>query len=131
MGYRDDLINRLQQDGLWNQLTSEQQTRFHGLTDEQARQMMIMDDQWDMGDEEAVELFGLLSLTRMIMSFKGALVQHEGENVGKLSRAGELLAEFFIELTERGLSSDDVDEGLRSLSPLSIAALKTVYKRSE
>lgn len=72
MSYRDDLIRRLQQDGLWDQLTSEQQTRFCRVTDDQARQMMIMDDQWDMGDEEAVELFGLLSLTRMIMSFQGA-----------------------------------------------------------
>jgi hypothetical protein len=93
--------------------------------------MMIMDDQWEMGDEEAVELFGLLSLTRMIMSFKGALVQCGGDDAGKLSRAGELLAEFFIELSEKGLSSDDVDEGLRSLSPLCIAALKTVYKQAE
>ena len=130
MGYRDDLIRRLEQDGLWGQLTAEQQSRFRGLTDDQARQMMVMDDHWDLGEKKAVELFGLVSLVQMIMSFKGMLVEHRGENVGKLSRAGELLAEFFLELEEAGLSSDDVDDGLRRLSPLVVAALKTVYKRT-
>jgi hypothetical protein len=66
----------------------------------------------------------------MIMSFKGELVERQGDNVGRLSAAGKLLAEFFLELEKRGLSSDDVDAGLRRLSPLVIAALKTVYKRT-
>jgi hypothetical protein len=92
--------------------------------------MMVMDDQWDMSDEEAVEVFGIVSLVQLILLFKGALVERGRENVGKLSNAGTLLAEFFIELSQRGLSADDVDEGLRKLSPLCIAALKTVYKRS-
>ena len=92
--------------------------------------MMIIDDHWEMGDEEAVKLFGLLSLTRVIESFQGALVQCKGGDLGKLSRAGELLAEFFTELADRGFSADDIDEGLRNLSPLAIAALKTVYKRN-
>ena len=87
MGYLDDLIRRLQQDGVWDQLTVEQQERFQKLTDDQARQMMVMDDQWDMGDEQAIEAFGLLSLVQMIGTFKGALVEHRGEKFGRLSRS--------------------------------------------
>jgi hypothetical protein len=130
MGYRDDLIRRLQQDGVWDQLTGDQQERFQNLTDDQARQMMVMDDQWDMGNEKAIEAFGLLSLVQMIGTFKGALVEHRGKKFGRLSKAGKLLAEFFIELREQGLSADDVDAGLQQLSPLVIAALTTAYKGS-
>ena len=130
MSYHDDLIHRLQQDGLWAQLTAEQQKRLQGLTDDQARQMMVMDDHWDLGEKKAVELFGLVSLVQMIMSFKGTLVEHQGDDIGRLSQAGELLAEFFLEVEKSGLSSDDVDDGLRRLSPLVVAALKTVYKRT-
>ncbi|MHC4398635.1 MAG: hypothetical protein ACYTG0_03050 [Planctomycetota bacterium] len=130
MGYRGDLIRRLQHDGLWAQLTGDQQGRFETLTDDQARQIMVMDDQWDMGDRKAIELFGLMSLVQVIISFQGALVEHGGENVGKLSKAGRLLAEFLTELRQKGLSAEDIDAGLQKLSPLVIAALTTVYKGS-
>lgn len=131
MSYRDDLIQQLRQDGHWDQLTGEEQNRFQGLTDDQARQMMVMGDRWDLGETETVELFGLISLAEMIMSFKGALVEHQGDNAGSLSPAGELLAEFFLELEKNDLSPDDVDAGLQKLSSLVIAALKTVYKRTK
>lgn len=130
MGYREDLIERLQKNGLWNDLTAEQQKRFENLTDEQARRMMVVDDEWNMGSDEAVGVFGLMSLVQMIGLFNGALVERQGENAGKLSKAGRLLAEFFIEMREQGLAADDVDACLRNLSPLVIAALITVYKRS-
>lgn len=128
MGYRDDLIRRLQQDGLWDQLSGQQQTRFQSLTEDQARQMMVMDDQWTLGDEETVGVFGLMALVQMIPSFKGALVEHGGENIGKLSKAGRMLAEFFLEMQQEGLSTDDIDAELRKLSPLVIAALLAAYQ---
>ncbi|NQT39012.1 MAG: hypothetical protein HQ581_16055 [Planctomycetes bacterium] len=131
MGYREDLIDRLRHDGLWDQIPAEQQKRFENLTDNQARRMMVMDDQWDRGDQEAIEMFGLMSLLQVIGTFKGVLVQHGGEEIGKLSKAGRLLAEFFLELKEQGLSADDVDAGLRKLSPLVVAAIATVYQRAE
>jgi hypothetical protein len=119
----------LQQEGAWDQLTAKQQKRFRNLTDDQARQMMVMDDLWDMADKKAVEVFGLLSLVQMIKSFNGALVEREREKMGKLSKAGRLLAEFFLELRAQGLSQDDVDAGLKTLSPLVVAALTAAYKR--
>jgi hypothetical protein len=127
MGYREEVIRRLQQDGLWEQLTCEQQTRFQSLTEDRARQIMVADDQWDMGETDAIELFGLMSLVQAILLFKGTLVERKGENVGKLSKAGRLLAEFFLELRERGVSADQIDEDLRKLSPLVIAALIASY----
>ncbi len=130
MGYRDDLIGRLKHARLWDRIALEEQRRFEHLTDDQARQIMVMEDQWDLGDREAVELLGLVSLGQMIALFRGSLIETKGDDIGKLSKAGRLLAEFFLELTENGLSSDDVDAGLRKLSPLCIAALVTVYQRS-
>lgn len=131
MGYREDLVQRLQQEGLWDRFTSHEQTRFQNLTDDQARQMMVMNDQWDLGEQQAVEWFGLVSLVQVIQSFRGALVERQGASVGKLSKAGKLLAEFFIAVEEEGLSADDVATGLQGLSPLGIAALTTVYQRTE
>ncbi|NQT17221.1 MAG: hypothetical protein HQ582_30990 [Planctomycetes bacterium] len=130
MGYRDDLIDRLAREGSWDRLAIEEQRRFEHLTNDQARQIMVMEDQWSLGEQEAVELIGLASLVQMIVLFRGSLVETAGDDAGKLSKAGRLLAEFFVELTEDGLSSDDVDAGLRKLSPLCIAALVTVYRRS-
>jgi hypothetical protein len=128
MGYSDDLVARLRQDGMWDQLTVEQQDRFAGLSDEQARQILVMDDQWEMSEQGAVEVFGLMSLVRMIRSFRGALVELHGENAGKLSKAGRLLAEFFMELRQRGLSAEEIDEDLRKMTPLVIAALIAAYQ---
>ncbi len=130
MGYRDDLIERLKQEGQWDRVTGEQQRKLESLTHDEVRQLMIMQDEWDMGDKRTIELFGLVSVVQMIMSFKGALVEIQGERIGRLSRAGRLLAEFFEELRDRGLSSNDVDNGLGKLTPLVIAALTTVYERT-
>jgi hypothetical protein len=64
----------------------------------------------------------------MIGAFRGSLVEFGGENVGRLSKAGRLLAEFFLELRERGISADEMDQELRKLGPLVIAALIAAYK---
>ena len=82
-----------------------------------------MDDHWDMGDQQAIEVFGLMSLVRMIGVFNGALVQRAGEGMGKLSRAGRLLAEFFQVLRERGFSPEEIDQELQKMNSLVIAAL--------
>ena len=128
MGYRDDMVRRLREDGLWEQLTGRQQERFLSLTDDQARKIMVFDDHWDMGEMRTIEFFGLNSLVQMIASFKGALVQTDGEEIGRLSHAGKLLAQFFLELREKGLSPDDVNEGLAEMSPLVIAALLAAHQ---
>jgi hypothetical protein len=57
-------------------------------------------------------------------------VHHQGPEKGGLSEAGKRLAEFLLELRRRGLSSDEVCAGLEKLSPLVMAALTTVYRRT-
>jgi hypothetical protein len=131
MGYRDELIERLRDAGAWEGLTVQEQRRFQDLTDDQARQLMVMDDAWEMGDDDAVQVMGVVSLVRMMTSFKGALVEHEGERKGRLSQAGALLAEFFLQLQKRGLSPDEIDQGLRELHPLVISALLAAHKGSQ
>jgi hypothetical protein len=131
MGYRDDLIDRLREEGIWDQLTAEQQRRFESLSDDQARKMMVMDDQWGLGDQQAIQALGTVSLVQALTAFRGVLVERQGEHLGQLSQAGKLLAQFFLELKRLGLSADDVQAGLQKLSPLVIAALATVYLQSE
>jgi hypothetical protein len=109
-------------------MTAQSQSRFANLSDQQARQMMVLEDQWNLGEHDAVNLVGLVSIIRMIQSFKGALVETDGENIGSLAKAGKLLAEFVIELSDKGLSADEVEKGLSDLSPFVIAALLTSYK---
>jgi hypothetical protein len=128
MGYRDDVVVRLQENGLWDQLTGEQQQRFLGLSDEQARQILVMDDDWDMGEQHAIKMFGVMSLVKMIGAFNGSLVQRGTEQTGKLSKAGRLLAEFFLELKQRGMTPDLIDQHLQDLNPLVIAALLAAYE---
>jgi hypothetical protein len=109
-------------------MTLQAQDRFQKLSDDQARHLMVLDDQWTLGEPGAVNFIGLASLIRMMRSFNGALVEHDGENVGGLAKAGRLLAEFVIELSSQGRTPDEVAEGLSQLSPLVIAALITSYK---
>jgi hypothetical protein len=128
MGYRDELVRRLKHDGSWAAMTAQSQSRFANLSDEQARHMMVLEDQWNLGETGAVNLVGLMSIVRLIQSFKGALVETDGENIGSLAKAGKLLAEFVIELSDKGMSAEEVEKGLSHLSPFVIAALLASYK---
>jgi len=126
--YRDELIRRLQQEGAWQCMTESNRSRFENISEGQARGIMVLEDQWTIGEQDAVNTLGLFSLVKMIQSFRGALVELDGEDIGKLSKAGRLLAEFIIELSNKGVASRDVDEGLQKLSPFVIAALIASYE---
>jgi hypothetical protein len=128
MSYRDELIRRLEAQGAWGLMTAQIQGRFRELSEDQARQIMVLEDQWTFGEPDTVHLIGLISLVRMIQSFRGALVELQGDHGGRLTRAGRLLAEFLRELSDRGLTSDEVDEGLTQLGPFVIAALLSSYE---
>jgi hypothetical protein len=128
MRYRDELIRRLQHEGSWQSMTVHNQSRFRQPSEDQARQIMVLEDQWTLCEPDAVNLIGLVSLVRMIQSFKAALVEVDGENMGQLAKPGMLLAEFVIELSNRGLNSQELEEGLSQMSPLVIASLITSYK---
>lgn len=128
MSYRDELIRRLQQTGTWDQLTGQGRKDVENLTDDECRRVMATADEWDMGIEQAIEPMTVLLLVQLATSFGGVLVEHEGDRKGQLSKAGRMLAEFFHEVQASGLSSDEVAEGLRKLTPPAIETLITVYK---
>ena len=130
MGYCDELIARLQQDGLWDKLTTQQQKGYQTLSDDHARQVMVMTDQFEIGDPQAVQKMALVSFGELIGAFCGALVEHQGEEIGRLSKAGKLLAEFFEQLRLQELSSDDIDAGMQKLDTQVIASLMTLHKNS-
>ena len=128
MQYREELIRRLQHEGSWDSMSAQDQSRLQNLPDDQAREVLVLEDEWTFGDTDAVHLLGMVSMVRVILSFKGALVKLEGEDVGRLSKAGRLLADFVIELSNRGLTAEDVEKGFNQLSPFVIAALLTSHK---
>ena len=109
-------------------MSAQAQSRLQNLPDDQAREIMVLEDEWTVGDTDAVHLLGMVSMVRVILSFKGALVNLEGEDVGRLSKAGRMLAEFVMELSNRGLNAEDVEKGFNQLSPFVIAALLTSHK---
>jgi hypothetical protein len=132
VSYRDELIRRLQETGTWDQLTKQGQQDIENLTDNECGRVMATADECDMGIEEVVEPMTVLLLVQLATSFEGILVEHEGSIRGQLSKAGRMLAEFFQEVQASGLSSEEVADGLRKLSPPAIATLITVHKgRSE
>jgi hypothetical protein len=128
VSYRDELIRRLQQTGTWDQLTEQGQKDIEDLTDDECRRVMATADEWDMGIEQDIEPMTVLLLVQLATSFEGILVEHEGGRKGHLSKAGRMLAEFFQEVQASGLSSEEVTDGLRKLSPAAIETLITVYK---
>jgi len=109
-------------------MSSQFQSRLQNLPDDQARDIMVLEDEWTVGDTDSVRMLGMVSMVRVILSFKGALVNVEGEDVGRLSKAGRLLAEFVMESSNRGLTAADVERGFNQLSLFVIAALLTSHK---
>jgi hypothetical protein len=129
VGYRDELIGRMQRDGIWTGFTGEQQAEFLAFSDEQAKQFLVLKDQWDMGDSKTVARMAGVSLGELIASFNGELIQIDCTDMPPLSKAGVLLAQFVQELRQNGLNEDEIACGFESLNALSIALLMTVYQK--
>jgi hypothetical protein len=128
VSYRNELIRRLRETGIWGQLTEQGQKDIENLTDDDCRRVMATADAWGMGIEQVIEPMKVVLLVQLATSFEGILVEHEGSKKGQLSKSGRLLAEFFQEVRGIGLSSDEVADGLRKLSPPAIETLIAVYK---
>jgi hypothetical protein len=129
MGYRDDLIQQMQQDGTWNTLPSEQQTCLLGSTDEQVRQYLVRWDDWDMGEPKAMATIATASLVALISSFKMSLVAMDETGKPTLSKAGTLLAKFVRELRQKGLDVNEIEHGFTSLHSLAISSLTVIYQK--
>jgi hypothetical protein len=102
MGYKDDFIQRLKDDKLWQAMTEEEKKQYESMSDAKAGEIMASFDSlaWD---EETQKQLGYAAAMQFITAFKGALVQKEGDNIGKLSKAGILFAKFLIELEKQGI----------------------------
>jgi hypothetical protein len=130
MGYRNDLIQRMQQDGFWNQLTGDKQAQVQGLTDQQARAYMVAWDQWDMGELGTVAKVATASLTSLLSSFGMRLVELDSTETPRLSKAGTLLAEFVQELENEGVDLNEIAHGFANLDYLGIINLRLLHKHS-
>ena len=107
---------------------------YEQFSDEQAGRIMGNWDWWLMGDPEINEQIGMaatIDICKVLLNvFQGQLLQLDGENVGRLSKAGMLLAELIAELEERGLNIDTVAEDFPKLNnPMLIVGLRLAYKK--
>ena len=128
MGYRDDLIARVQQQGIWSKLTGEQQQRYLELSDEKAGELLVMADRFDMRDEETIQQVVVASMARFLTLFRGLLVEDHDKNMGKLSSAGSRLAEFIEELRKADLSEPEIESGMRDFDTFMIATLMALHR---
>lgn len=129
MGYKDDLIQRLQVDGTWGQLDEATRNGMQQFDDEQARNYMVKLDGWDMNEPEVVGELATASLWRSIAAFGGSLHSRDESGSPALSEAGILLAQFFREVQAAGLSLDEIADGLKQFDGLTISALLATYQK--
>jgi hypothetical protein len=127
VGYRDDLIVRLKDSGLWGKLSGEHQLAIQEFTDDQACRVMVKVDAFDMNDQRVIDELARASLERLVRVFEGSLIEPFDDRP-QLTMAGELLAQFVLELRERGLSATAIDSGLKQLDAMVIAGLITIYR---
>lgn len=118
----------MRQNGSWNKLTGEEQTVYSKLTDDEAKNYMVLIDEWDMGEPDAKAVFAMASLKNLISSFKMKLIEAD-QNKPQLSKAGILLAQFISELRQNGLNDTDIANGFETLNVLTIASLMTLFTK--
>ena len=93
-------------------------------------------DWWEMGDPETSQQVGELmlkeALKALLSVFGGRLLELEGENTGKLSKAGMLLAGFVAELEEHGIDWATISDHFPKLNNTPfIIGLRYMYKRQK
>lgn len=120
MGYKDDLFHRLKEDGTWDQASPADRVAFEAMTDEQARLAMTIQDGLVMRDPETAREILVLALPCLLGVFNGALMVQDQPG---LTRAGHLLAEFFLELAEQSVAPDAVAEGLRVMEAMMLRVM--------
>ena len=133
MGYRDDLIQRMKDDGLWDHLSDEQRREWAQLSDEQAGKMMADMDSlaYDPDTQEKIGKILIKEVLEAFLSvFGGRLLELQGEHIGKLSRAGMLLAEFIDELEKQGIPWAAISDDFPKLNNTNlIIGLRELYRR--
>ena len=143
MGYREELIGRLQESGEWNTLTSERRELIEKLDDQTAGAFMAWGD--DLQVDHARKLGTLRSpesaeaqntakemLTRGALNFTevfgGKLIRNEPGAPLELSPLGHCLAEFFKRAERAGFS---LFETLEELSQVSTECALIIKKLGE
>lgn len=134
MGYRDDLIRRMQTEGGWGSLTDEERHRFERMSDEEAGRLMAIRDWSEMDDPESLGTVGLSvahdGLKVLCDIFNGRLLMSEGDKEGTLSTAGLLLCQFIEELERQGVHWAMIPEELSKLNNVSaVYLLRQMYKK--
>ncbi len=135
MGYRDDLIQRLKDEGLWDAMTDEQRQVYERINDERAGRLMSTLDWLAIGDSETTRKVGVGLLNEafgvLLGTFQGALLELDGERAGTLSRAGILLSEFVAELMDRGLDEGTIATEFPKLDNIALLIVLRAYHKTQ
>ncbi|HUY87366.1 MAG TPA: hypothetical protein VMV10_01400 [Pirellulales bacterium] len=125
MGYRDELIRRLQDSDQWDALTPERRREIEQLDDEEACRAMGMQDAFDSGFEictdDEVDRFARAasqSNARDALGvFDGRLFVLEPGKKPRLSELGRALADFIATAKDHGFPTEaDIAKQLPSVT---------------
>lgn len=105
MTYRDSLIERLMAAGHWEQMPAEDRERFRGMSDDDARRLLVIFDELDMGDPDLVRRIRAAFADTLRQMFRGALVESADAARLAYSAIGKMLVAIIVELQAAGLDS--------------------------
>lgn len=110
MSYLASLIERLKSKGNWEQMPAEDRAGFEGLSEDDARRLLVLYDELDMADPELARRMQEEATDALFGAFSHKLLAIEGERV-LFSPIGELLASAVAEFRAAGLDCTLIGAG--------------------
>jgi hypothetical protein len=102
MSYVASLIERLTASGHWEQMPVEDQAKFRGMSDDEARRLMVVYDELDMGDPAMVRRISQAATDALFGLFDRALFAFQ-EGRMLFTPIGEMLSSIVAELQAAGV----------------------------
>lgn len=116
MTYRDSLIERLMAAGHWEQMPAEDRERFRGMSDDDARRLLVIFDELDMGDPDLVRRIRAAFADTLRQMFRGAFVESADAARLAYSAIGKMLVAIIVELQAAGLDSVAIGDDFAKLT---------------
>jgi hypothetical protein len=110
MSYLASLIERLKAGGSWEQMPAEDRAGFQGLSEDDARRLLVLYDELDMADPELARRMQEEATDALFGAFRQKLLAIEGERV-LFTPIGELLASVVAELQAAGVDCTMIGAG--------------------
>lgn len=136
MGYRDEIIGRMKKNGVWDALSPELKRKFEQYSEEQAKEFMVFEDDWDSNfatcTAEEMRGYDKACFTMMIVdsysAFGGKLFARPFPE-RELSGMGRALVDFIAAANASGIRTlGEVHTGLASLTMFGLMGVQKAAK---